>query len=144
MLTIWDDYEIQDEESKKKLEDVYKNPIPYIQKRHHPTFDGVLSRIRKLFKITPVAIKINDTEKAKKLREFILYLLITYTKEYEKIKLEFKLSQEELDLIKKDLTLEKKYNKEILEYFSYEIDGEIRNIKSNICFSDFLMSKINS
>lgn len=142
MITMWQGYTIKEPEIQKEYLEIKKDPIFHIQKRYKPTFDGVLITIKKVFKITPITLKTSEDEKIQHFRNFAIFILVTYTAEYEKIQSEFHLTQEELQSIKNDESLKEKYKEEIAQYFSYQKDEELINIYSNLCLKDAILQSI--
>ena len=142
--SFYNDYEIQDETLKKQYQEIVKNPLKFAQESYSTTLMGVLLQMKKVFQITPVALRENNSIKAKKLRNFTLYILVHYTDDMQQIVKQFGISQKELLEIQKDMTLAAKYKKKIEEFFSYNLQEKLANIYMGLCLRDDILHTLNS
>lgn len=137
------DYKIKDKELENELNEKCKNIIQHIKQSYKPSFDGLLSRFKKVFKITPVTLKENKTQKAKELHELALYMLVTHTDDMELIAKEMNTDIKELEAIKQDDSLELKYEKQLNSFYKTMEDEYIINLHSNYSLRDILLDAID-
>lgn len=62
MLTRNDDYKLKDPINIQKYEDALSNKLVCAKKFFHPSLDGLLSKFKKVFGVTPMALKSASTQ----------------------------------------------------------------------------------
>ncbi|MFA6138990.1 MAG: hypothetical protein WC667_13025 [Sulfurimonas sp.] len=136
MGTIYDDYELKEPQNIQKWQDALSDKLACAKKSFHPSFDGLLSRFKKVFGITPMALKSGSSKEARYLREFTLYLLVHYTDDNKKIADTFCVSQSLLKTIKEDATLMEKYQSQEELFFEELISDALNNLYANLALSE--------
>lgn len=144
MATTYDDYELKESENIQKWQDALSNKLACAKKSFHPSFDGLLSKFKKVFGITPMALKSASSKEARDLREFALYLLVHYTNDNKKIADVFGVSLSILEAIKEDTTLQAKYQMQEELFFYDLIPDALKNFYNTLAFSEMLSQKLDN
>jgi hypothetical protein len=132
---------LTDPELIQKWESAKADKLQVVKNSFHPSFDGLLSQFKKIFNIIPATLKANKTNQAQELRELALYLLVTYTKDLDKISQEMNVSTEKLNQIKQDTSLEEKYKDEINLFFKPMVADSLINLYKNLILKQFFITK---
>jgi len=131
------------EENGKKYENLVKNGLEEYKKdfKHKiESIDQVLRKFKKVFKIVPVTLKNSTKKEIVEYREFVLYLLVIFTKiDISKISVAFNTTKEKLIQIKKDKCLEKKHKEKENKFFEFFLDDYLLSCKRNISFGQELL-----
>ena len=98
------------------------------------SLNGILSRFKKVFHITPITLKIDLSSNRSYLRRLAIYLLLTYSFEKkEKIALEFQIGLNELEQFQNiDIDLKN----DIETFFKYFKNDYLLERKSNLAFQE--------
>lgn len=138
MLSTFHDHEFKDLNLLKKFEEIKSNKFYYIRKWYEPNLINFFCQIKKVFKIAPITIKLNETQKAHDIRELVLYLMIVSIKDLNLISLEMKISVDELIKIKdNNEELEVKYEKEIKIFYESMMIHFLTNERAKLAITDF-------
>ncbi len=138
MLTTFYDHEFKDLNLLKKFEEIKLNKFYYIRKWYEPDLINFFCQIKKVFKIAPITIKLNETQKAQDIRELVLYLMILSIKDLNLISQEMKISEDDLIRIKDNQEeLEVKYEKEITTFYESMMSHFLFNERAKLAMKDF-------
>jgi hypothetical protein len=138
MLSTFHDHEFKDLNLLKKFEEIKLNKFYYIRKWYEPDLINFFCQIKKVFKIAPITIKLNETQKAQDIRELILYLMILSIKDLNLISQEMKISEDDLIRIKDNHEeLEIKYEKEITTFYESMMRPFLFNERAKLAMKDF-------
>jgi hypothetical protein len=138
MLSTFHDHEFKDLNLLKKFEEIKLNKFYYIRKWYEPDLINFFCQIKKVFKIAPITIKLNETQKAQDIRELVLYLMILSIKDLNLISQEMKISEDDLIRIKDNQEeLEIKYEKEITTFYESMMNHFLFNERAKLAMKDF-------
>lgn len=141
MCAKYDDVKLQEPKNIAKFKDALSNKLEYAKKSYHPSFNGLLSRFKKVFGITPASLKSADTKEAKDARELALYLLVHYTNDMQKIADAFGVPKSLLEEMRSDTALIQKYKAEEELFFEGLVSDALDNLYANLVFSEMLSQK---
>ena len=138
MLSTFHDHEFKDLNLLKKFEEIKLNKFYYIRKWYEPDLINFFCQIKKVFKIAPITIKLNETQKAQDIRELVLHLMILSIKDLNLISQEMKISEDDLIRIKDNQEeLEIKYEKEITTFYESMMSHFLFNERAKLAMKDF-------
>jgi len=140
MGMLYYDYKFKKTEFQDKWDDFKNNidkTIRFIYK-DKSDIGPILSLYRKVYKITPASIKNNFDDKYKNDREFLIFVLLSYTSICEStISSEFDIKPKDLELLKQKYNqISEEYEEKISKLFEPLKDGYISNKYQQLAFQE--------
>ena len=135
---LYSNYKFKIKENQEKWNEecsnVYANMKQYYKKRGM----NVLSVIRKIYRITPARLKIDNSLEIAEIRNFALYMMVNYSgKTIEDISNDFSnITIKDLEYMLDNDILEIKYEDKIKRFFDYYKEGYLSNIYQHIAFHE--------
>ena len=136
MGLIYYSYEFKSPKYQELWKDELENTIYNMQKyyKNRMSLNGILSRFKKVFHITPITLKTDLSLNKRYLRRLAIYLLLTYSfEEKEKIALEFQISLNELEQFQ---NIDIDFKNDIKTFFDYFKNDYLLERKSNLAFQE--------
>ena len=136
MGLIYYNYEFKSSKYQELWKDELENTISNMQKyyKNRMSLNGILSRFKKVFHITPITLKTDLSSNRSYLRRLAIYLLLTYSfEEKEKIALEFQISLNELEQFQ---NIDIGFTNDIKTFFEYFKNDYLLERKSNLAFQE--------
>ena len=136
MGLIYYNYEFKSPKYQELWKDELENTIYNMQKyyKNRMSLNGILSRFKKVFHITPITLKTDLSSNRSYLRRLAIYLLLTYSfEEKEKIALEFQISLNELEQFE---NIDIGFTNDIKTFFEYFKNDYLLERKSNLAFQE--------
>ena len=136
MGLIYYSYEFKSPKYQELWKDELENTIYNMQKyyKNRMSLNGILSRFKKVFHITPITLKTDLSLNKRYLRRLAIYLLLTYSfEEKEKIALEFQISLNELEQFQ---NIDIDFKNDIKTFFEYFKNDYLIERKSNLAFQE--------
>ena len=136
MVLIYYNYEFKSSKYQELWKDELENTISNMQKyyKNRMSLNGILSRFKKVFHITPITLKTDLSSNRSYLRRLAIYLLLTYSfEEKEKIALEFQISLNELEQFQ---NIDIDFKNDIKTFFEYFKNDYLIERKSNLAFQE--------
>lgn len=130
------DYEFKSPTYKKFWKNELENTIPNMQKyyKNSMSLNAILSIFKKVFHVTPIALKTDLSQNRKYLRTLAIYLLFEYSfEEKEKILHEFKITPNELVQFE---NIDVDFTNDINAFFEYFKNDYLIERKSNLAFQE--------
>jgi len=135
---MYSNYEIKLKENQDKWNDECENVYNSMKQYYKKRGTNVLSIIRKMYRITPARLKMDNSLEISETRNFTLYMLVNYSgKTIEDISNDFSnITEKDLEYMMDNKILEIKYEDKIRNFFDYLKDGYLSNIYQHIAFAD--------
>ena len=136
MVLIYYNYEFKSSKYQELWKDELENTISNMQKYYKKSMslNGILSRFKKVFHITPITLKTDLSPNKRYLRTLAIYLLLEYSFEKkEKIALEFQISLNELEQFD---NIDVDFTHDIKTFFEYFKNEYLLERKSNLAFQE--------
>lgn len=136
MGLIYYNYEFKSSKYQELWKDELENTISNMQKyyKNRMSLNGILSRFKKVFHITPITLKTDLSLNKRYLRTLAIYLLLTYSfEEKEKIALEFQINLNELEQFE---NIDIGFTNDIKTFFDYFKNDYLLERKSNLAFQE--------
>ena len=135
---MYSNYEIKLKENQDKWNDECENVYNSMKQYYKKRGTNVLSIIRKMYRITPARLKMDNSLEISEIRNFALYMMVNYSgKTIEDISNDFlNITIKDLEYMLDNEMLEVRYEDKIQRFFDYSKDGYLSNIYQHIAFLD--------
>lgn len=136
--------ELQADESKQKWKEALNDPLQYTIEHMKMSQGAIMPNIKKIFGVTPQAIRNQMSERAIYLRPLVLWLLANKTDEKLKNTMqEFGIELQVLDTYKDNDTVKHHYKDEIEQFFQPLVDSFLCNMYANLVVYDVMQKMID-
>lgn len=143
---IYRNYEFKSKENANEFKNFIANVDINIREYYRNFFvlNKLLVIFKKVYKITPIALRTEVDSRTKHLRKLAIYLLSKYSKaSVDEISDYFNVSTKFINSIIMDVSFEKIHEAEINLFFKHLKDGYICNEYQRICFKDDVLDELS-
>lgn len=136
MGLIYYNYEFKSPKYQELWKDELENTIFNMQKyyKNRMSLNGILSRFKKVFHITPITLKTGLSPNKRYLRTLAIYLLFEYSCEKkDKIALEFQINTSDLEKFE---SIDATFTNDIETFFEYFKNEYLLERKTNLAFQE--------